>query len=176
LSADEAALVQRLRDGDPRALSELQARYGPNLRAVIRRLVRDAALAEDVLQDSWLKVWTGLGGYDPARGRLFTWLARVCSNQAIDALRSGHARLQQRTRRLEDSPAAYAADPAGFNPDHLGVRALLAHLVPAERAVLDLVYFQGWTYAQAAEQLGIPLPTAKTRGRAGLRRLAGWAR
>ncbi|WP_426062277.1 RNA polymerase sigma factor, partial [Hymenobacter sp. B1770] len=176
LSADDAALVQRLRAGEARALGELQARYGPHLLAVVRRLVRDEALAEDVLQEGWLKVWAGIGRFDPARGRLFTWLARVCSNQAIDALRSGHAQVQRRTRPLEDSAAAYVADPAGFNPDHLGVRALLGHLPAPQRAVLELVYLQGWTHGQAADRLGIPVATAKTRARAGLRRLAGWAR
>ncbi|WP_426060895.1 RNA polymerase sigma factor [Hymenobacter sp. B1770] len=173
---EETELVQRLLARDERALGILHARYAASLLAVIRRLVRDEALAEDLLQEGLCKVWTGLASYDASRGRLFTWMARVCSNHAIDALRSQHHRFQKRTTPLETSVAQHAADPGSFNPEHLGVRTLLEDLKPQQREVMDLVYFGGWTYAQAAEQLGIPVNTAKTRARAALLVLARRAR
>ncbi len=173
---DEALLIQRLLARDEQALRLLHARYSKNLLAVVLRLVRDEALAQDVLQEAWLKVWFSFASYDAERGRLFTWLARVCSNHAVDVMRSRRYQFHRQSRSLEGTGAAQVPAPASFKPEHIGVRELTQHLKPRQREVIDLLYFGGCTQVEAAEELGIPLATVKTRARAALLVLANLAR
>ena len=172
LVTDEEILVERLLARDEKALRLLHDRYARNLLAVIVRLVRDEGLAQDVLQEGLLKVWLSIGNYDAGRGRLFTWMARVCCNQAIDALRSPRHRFYSGSRSLEEGGAQRAIAAPTFNPEHIGLRELTLKLKPRQREVIDLLYFGGCTQAETAEQLGIPLATVKTRARAALTVLA----
>ena len=160
----------RLVARDEQALRILHDRYAKSLLSVIQRLVRDESLAQDVLQEGLLKVWLSIGSYDATRGRLFTWMVRVCCNQAIDALRSPRHRFHRAARPLEVAGAQQA--PAGFNPDDIGVRELTLRLKPRQREVIELLYFMGWTQVQTADHLGIPLATVKTRAKAALLVLA----
>jgi RNA polymerase sigma factor (sigma-70 family) len=173
---DESLLIARLLARDEQALRLLHARYAKNLLAVVLRLVRDEALAQDVLQEAWLKVWLHIDSYDAERGRLFTWLARVCSNHAVDVLRSPRYRFHRQNQSLEGAGAARVPAPASFQPEHIGVRELAGQLKPRQREVIDLLYFGGCTQVEAAEELGIPLATVKTRARAAIQALAGLAR
>gem|GEM_PF-1619554 len=142
-------------------------RYGKILQHTIRRLVRNADAAEDVLQECMVKIWTSFGSYNPAKGRLFTWALQVTRNTAIDHLRARHANEAQRTRPLDDSNTHTPAVP-DFQPEHVGVRELLGLLRPADQHLMDLLYFQGYTQAEAAEELGLPLGTVKSRARAAI--------
>ena len=171
-ATDEEVLVQRLLARDEQALCLLYNRYAKNLLAVIVRLVHDEALAQDVLQEGLLKVWLSIGSYAPERGRLFTWMVRVCCNQAIDALRSPRHRFNLRNKSLETGGVSQARAPSTFNPDHIGLRELTLKLKPRQREVIDLLYFGGCTQLETANQLGIPLATVKTRARAALHVLA----
>lgn len=173
---DETLLIERLLARDEEAMRMMHARYAKNLLAVVRRLVRDEALAQDVLQEAWLKVWLSMASYDARRGRLFTWLARVCSNHAIDVLRSQRYRFHRQNQSLEATGAAQVPAPASFQPEHIGVRELTGQLKPRQREVIDLLYFGGCTQAETAQELGIPLATVKTRARAALLVLATLAR
>ena len=114
--------------------------------------------------------------YDAGRGRLFTWMVRVCCNQAIDALRSPRHRFHSGTRSLDVGGAQHAVAASTFNPEHIGLRELTLQLKPRQREVIDLLYFIGCTQAETAERLGIPLATVKTRARAALQTLAKMAR
>lgn len=173
---DEEALVQRLLSRDEQALRVLHDRYASNLRTVVLRLVRDEYLAQDVLQEGLLKVWLSIASYDAQRGRLFTWMVRVCCNQAIDALRNPRHRFHSANKPLETDSAQQAHATPTFNPEHIGLRELTLSLKPRQREVIELLYFRGCTQAETAEQLGIPLPTVKTRARAALQALAQLAR
>jgi RNA polymerase sigma-70 factor (ECF subfamily) len=174
--ADEALLIQRLLVRDEQAMRLVHARYAKNLLAVILRLVRNEAVAQDVLQEAWLKVWFSIASYDAERGRLFTWMARVCSNHAIDVMRSRRHQFHCRNRSLEGTGAERVHAPVSFHPEHIGVRELTGQLKPRQREVIDLLYFGGCTMAEAAEELGIPLATVKTRARAALLVLSTLAR
>jgi len=175
-ATDEESLVLRLVARDEQALRVLHDRYSRNLLAVIMRLVHNEELAQDVLQEGLLKVWLSIDRYDATRGRLFTWMVRVCCNQAIDALRSPRHRFHKGNKSLEVGGAQQASAPVSFNPDHIGLRELTLLLKPRQREVIDLLYFGGCTQAEAAEQLGIPLATVKTRARAALQVLSQMAR
>ncbi len=167
----EEKLVQRLQARDEQALQLLYERYAKNLFSLILRLVRNEAMAQDVLQEGLLKVWLTIDSYDAERGRLYTWLARVCCNHAIDALRSPRHRFHRRNHSLDVASAQRAPASSTFNPEHIGLRELTLQLKPRQREVIDLLYFGGCTQVEAAEQLGIPLATVKTRARAALQAL-----
>lgn len=171
-ATDDDVLVQRLLARDEHALRLLQARYGNSLSGVIRRLVRDEVLAQDVLQEGLLKVWLGIASYDAERSRLFTWMARICTNHAVDMLRSPRHRFHRKNPSLDVDSAQQAPAASTFEPEHIGVRELTLSLKPKQREVIDLLYFGGYTQSQAAERLGIPLATVKTRARAALQVLA----
>lgn len=172
----EQELVQRLLARDERALGQLYEQYARNLFTVILRVVQDEALAQDVLQEGLLKVWLSIGSYEATRGRLFTWMVRVCCNQAIDVLRSPRHRFHRRNPSLEAAGAHYSPAPTAFYPEHIGVRELIVQLKPRQQEVMDLLYFGGCAQAETAEQLAIPLATVKTRARAALAVLSHMAR
>ena len=153
---------------DGQALRLLQARYAKTLLAVILRVVRDEALAQDLLQEGLLKGWFSIASYAAARGRLFTWMARACCNHAVDTPRSPRHRFHRRNPSLEAAGAQWAPAASTFNPEHIGVRELTLHLKPRPREVIDPIYFSGYTQAEPAEELGIPPATVKTRARATL--------
>ncbi|MGY2134958.1 RNA polymerase sigma factor [Hymenobacter sp. HD11105] len=176
LVVDETQLVQRLLARDEHALCLLYRRYGPSLLYAIRRLVRDQAQAEDILQEGLLRIWLHIGRYDVSRGRLFTWMQRICCYHAIDVLRSATHHLHTRGQSLDTDAARYLPAPTTFHPEHIGVLELTLRLSPAHRELIELVYFQGYTYVEAAQHLGLPLGTAKTRARAALLALSKLAR
>lgn len=172
-ATDETALVQRLRACDEPAFALLHRRYAPALRAVIRRVLpADEALAADVLQEAWIKIWQGFAGYDADRGRLYTWMARVCTHHALDVVRGAGHRFHRRARSLDEPGAQRWPAPVTFRPEHLGLRELTQGLVPRQREIIDLLYFGGYTQAETAARLGLPLGTVKTRAQAALRVLA----
>ncbi len=176
-ATDEESLVLRLRARDEAAFALLHQRYAPALRAVVRRVLpADEALAADVLQEAWLKIWQGLAGYDAGRGRLYPWMARVCAHHALDAVRSAGHRFHRGARSLDGPAAQRLPAPVTFRPEHLGLRDLTQGLAPHQRAVIDLLYFGGYTQAETAARLGIPLGTVKTRAQAALRVLAARTR
>ena len=172
---NEELLVQHLLARDENALRQLHQQYAQSLLVVLMRVVRNEALAQDLLQEGLLKIWLNIARYDATRGRLFTWMVRVCCNLAIDALRNPRHRFQSSTKPLEAFAAQQAPAPPTFNPEHIGVRELTFRLKPKQREVIDLLYFGGCTQVEAATELGIPLATVKTRARAALLVLARFA-
>ncbi|OGX92161.1 RNA polymerase sigma factor [Hymenobacter coccineus] len=176
MSEDETELVQQLRTGDGEAMARFYRCYRRALLAQVRRLVHDPQSAEDVLQEGFLKVWLAVGTYDPARGRLYTWAARICVNAAVDHLRSRAVRQSRRTTPIAalaltgTEPAA----PTTFRPEHIGLADLLGRLRPEHRRTLELLYFGGYTYPEVAEEMAVPLSTVKTWASTAKRHLARW--
>lgn len=174
--SDEKELVQRLVARDEQALRLLYEKYAKTLLATIQRLVRDEAVAQDILQDSFLKVWLSIDTYDADRGRLFTWMVRICSNQAIDYLRSPRSTFYRDSSSLEAGSVQRMAAVSTFNPEHIGLRELILRLKPQHQEVINLLYFGGYTQAEVAEHLDTPLGTVKTRVRTALHVLVSLAR
>jgi len=168
----EVQLVQQLYGREEAAMRVFADRYGATLYRVIRLLVPSAEEAEDVLQESMLKIWLAFAHYDAQRGRLYTWAVTICRHQAVDYLRSVRARSARHTTPLEEAPAAHQQPAAAYLPEHLDVHANLRWLRPDQRVVLDLYYFQGYTQAEVAAHLAVPLGTIKTRCRQAVRQLA----
>jgi RNA polymerase sigma factor (sigma-70 family) len=154
-------LIIRLKAQDQSVIGELYDAYGGALYGVVLRVVRSHDLAQQVLQDTFMKAWRKGEAYDAAKGRLFTWLLNIARNTAIDATRTAHYQHKSQTDSLDN----LAHKPGGekIDPDHLGLRDLVGTLDEKYRSLIELVYFRGFTQEEAAEETGIPLGTVKTR-------------
>jgi RNA polymerase sigma-70 factor (ECF subfamily) len=174
LAEGDAELVVRLQRRDPQALAELYDRYGRLAYSLMVRIVRDGALAEDLVQETFLRVWNRAQSFDAQRGALGPWLLAVARNRAIDYLRSASGRERNALEFEEvDHPSLYtdmerdilASDKARL------IRAALAKLAPNQREVIELAYFEGLTQSEMAERMGQPLGTVKTWVRTALKNL-----
>ena len=172
-TAAEAALVGRLRARDETAMTEFYDRYSAALYGVIFRIVKAEDESEDVLQEALVKIWHAFASYDPSKGRLFTWVLNICRNLSIDKIRSRQHRVGSRTQGLDDSLTAQRqAAPTAFRPEHIGLQEITQKLIPEQRQIIDLLYFEGFTQSEVAEELNIPLGTVKTRARTAIKVLS----
>lgn len=154
-------LITRLKQQDRAAVGELYDAYGGALYGVVLRIVHSHELAEQVLQDTFVKVWRNIASYDASKGRLFTWLLNIARNTAIDVTRSAHFQQSWKTDSLDNLVHKPGGD--SINPDHLGLKEMVDGLDDKYRQLIDLVYFKGYTQEEVAEETGIPLGTIKTR-------------
>lgn len=159
-------LMARIADGEREAFRELYLSTSSRLLATARRLVADAGAAEDVVQETYLRVWRYSRSYRPECSAPMTWITQILRNRAID-LRSRH-RVQEVTLHEEtdvDADADHEAGPewaAAQATTDPRVAAALARLDGVHRQVLSLAYHRGLSHAEIAEHLGVPLGTAKT--------------
>ncbi len=183
---DDAALVAALGRGEAQALERLYERHSRGVFSLALHLLGERAGAEEVLQETFLKLWRQPAAYEPQRGKLLTWLLGVAHHHAVDLLR--RRRLEQRHQATPmaaggesqvDALEVFGRAPDDANPEaragHAEQRRLvvgaLANLPEEQRVPLELAYYRGLTQAEIATLLGQPLGTVKTRMRLGLRRL-----
>jgi len=170
----DADLVDRLQHRDPQALAQLYDRYGRVTYSLILRVVRDTGVAEDLVQETFLRVWNRVQGFNAEKGSIGPWLLAVARNRAIDYLRSATGR-QRNALEFEESehPALYTdmerdlllADKARR------VKAAMQKLSPNQRQAIELAYFEGLSQTEMAERMGQPLGTVKTWVRTALKNL-----
>lgn len=172
-SAVERSLARRLCAGDDSALTELYDTYSPFVFGLALRVVRDRTAAEDITQDVFVGIWSQPDRFDPERGSLRAYLGTITHRRAVDLIRSEESR-----RKREDKTSAEPVFAERVDDDALRsvtartVRVAVASLPAAQREALELAYFDGCTYRQVAERLGIPEGTAKSRLRLALHRIA----
>ena len=164
ISLSEEELVLALRQREKIAVEALYDMYSASLFGVIVRIVNDEALAEDILQDTFVKIWNSFSSYSTEKGRLFTWMVNIARNLAIDKIRSKDFKNQTKNRELENN-VTFIDEQRNtvYKPELLGVKDLVEQLKPEQKSILDLVYFKGYTHVEAADELGVPLGTIKTR-------------
>jgi RNA polymerase sigma factor (sigma-70 family) len=171
------ALILRVGAGDERAFRELFARYAPVAHALAFRLVRQAQVAEEIVQEAFLAVWRTPERFDPARGSVRSWLMGTVHHRAVDAVRR-----EQAQRRRADQAAALvprvAEDPIDdvlsaidLPRERRLVQKALAGLPDEQRDVIQRMYFDGMSQSQIAERTGLPLGTVKSRTLLAMRRL-----
>jgi RNA polymerase sigma-70 factor (ECF subfamily) len=154
---------------DPNAVvRELYLEHGPMLVSYVARLMPDRHQAEDVVQETMLRAWRNVDRLTPERGPVTGWLVRVAHNIAVDKIRARKARPAEVSESAEPRSVD---DHAGNVVESVFVERLLARLTPAHREVLREVYIADRTAAQAAERLGLPVGTVKSRTYHALRRL-----
>ena len=163
---DDASLLLLVQRGDEHAMAVLFDRYSRLVYSVALRVLRDPALAEDVLQEIFMQIWRSPNGFVATRGSLGGWLAVVSRNRSIDALRR-----KRPTEQVDEMilPAqGNLADEAERNGMMEKARSVIGKLPPDQRKTLEMAFFDGLTHSEIAEMTGDPLGTVKTRIRSAL--------
>ena len=171
-SEDDQRLIQRLKRREPQAMGELYDRYARWVYSLIFRIVNNEGVAEDLVQESFLRVWNRIQAFDEERGALATWLLAVARNQAIDYMRSTHGRIARSAIEISahEHPALFV-DMERDILDKDRIRLLknaFERLTPSQRTVIELAYFEGLSQSEMAERLHEPLGTVKTWVRSAL--------
>jgi RNA polymerase sigma-70 factor (ECF subfamily) len=173
--ASDAALVVSIGRYHEDALAEVYRRHAGAVFALARRLLADKTLAEEIVQEVFLRLWNDPDRFDPDRGSLRSYLLAQCHGRSVDLIRAESSR-----RRREERELTLAAE-SGYDVEHEvwdmavadRVKAAMQGLPEGEREAILLAYFGGHTYREVADLLGTPEGTVKSRIRSGLRRMRG---
>ncbi len=165
----EEELVFALQQQDKPAFSYLYDNYSGALFGLVYKMVNDKELAEDILQEAFVKIWNNFANYDSVKGRLFTWMINLTRNLTIDTLRSKGYKKQSKIHSDDKSVNNFSdsSNPAE-KYDAMGIRKQLTLLKNDQKQIIDLAYFGGFTQDEISKQLGVPLGTVKTRMRAAI--------
>lgn len=175
---DDEELMQRLVLRDLAAFRTLYARYSSLVYSAALRVVRDPQIAEDMVQEIFLRLWRKPESYTASRGKFATWLTSVTRNRAVDEVRSRGRRFRHETASPEEQerelPGPDIDDPAltaELSDQRRLILTALSQLPAEQRQTIELAYFGGLTQQEIAERLGQPLGTVKTRIRLGMQKL-----
>ena len=169
----EKQLIQWLQQKDKRAIEALYDQYSAALYGMLLRMTQDEMLAQDILQEVFVKVWKNGNRYDSNKGRLFTWLINIARNTAINTLQSKAHRNGQKNQSLQNlvDHSKNSTLIQQTNVNKIGLTGLVNQLEEKYRVIIELIYFQGYTQKEIEEHLEIPLGTVKSRLRIALREL-----
>ena len=162
---EDIEIVNQIKDRQEKGLSNLYDKYAASLNGIIIRIVRNASLAEEVLSNTMLKAWNKIESYDESKSNLFTWLAAIARNSAIDKARLKSFKNNQKTDTITDH-----VYKIGFsnNQAKIDTERLTKLIDYKYRIVLEKMYLEGYSQSQIAKELDIPLGTVKTRVRKAL--------
>ena len=164
LRLSEDKLIEGLKNMDGSAMSALYRMYSDSLYRVISTIVVIEEVAQDLLQETFIKIWKSFKQYDPGKGRLYTWMARLARNISIDYLRSVNYRNYTVSENLSESTQQIDQRfQVSYNPELIGVKDMTNILNEDQRLALDLIYFKGYTHVQAAEELNITVGILRSR-------------
>ncbi len=168
----EEKLVDLLKNHDVKGFAYLYDHYSAALQGVLFHMLHSNDLAEDILQETFIKIWKNIGSYDSKKGSLFTWILNIARNTAIDKVRSldykHHHQVYTVDTQLYRIDSHRHATP---EVDSIGLRTCIAQLKVEHQQVIEYLYFKGYTHMELAEELGIPLGTVKTRIKAAVQHL-----
>ncbi|BCY11174.1 ECF RNA polymerase sigma factor SigK [Actinoplanes sp. L3-i22] len=171
---DPGELLRATARGDEQAFARLYDLVAPRVYGLIRRMLRDPALAEEVAQEVLVEVWRTAARFDPACGSATAWVFTIAHRRAVDRVRAEQT-AADRTMRAGvaaiDTPYDSVADEVSGRLERQQVRHCLDDLTELQRQAVTLAYYQGYSYPQVAELLKAPVGTVKTRMRDGLIRL-----
>lgn len=170
----DALLSARLAAGDDLALAEAFDQFASAVYGAALRVLRNEAAAQDVVQDVFVDLWTHPGRYNPALGTLPAYLVGAARRRAVDMVRSELRRVARQERSIRLAPAESLSSPSEeVIASHVAaaVRAAIRSLPDSQRRIIELAYFGGLTFKEAAQAVGIPEGTAKSRIRLALAKL-----
>lgn len=165
ISIAEEELVSLLKNKDQKGFNILYNNYSGALFGVINKIIQSDDDANDLLQDTFLKIWRNIDNYDSSKGSIFTWMMNIARNLSIDRVRSADFRDSSQNISMEQN-IIYQVDSEHqtvMDVDSIGLRKVVDNLKPEYRQLIELVYYQGYTQAEVSEEYGIPLGTVKTR-------------
>jgi RNA polymerase sigma factor (sigma-70 family) len=165
----EEQLIEGLRARDRKTTEYLYEKYSKALFAVITRIVSDQYIAEEVFHDAFIKITKKIDSYEESKGRLYTWMANICRNSAIDKLRSKEISQSGKTNGIDDFVYGLESQSGTMEQvEAIGVRELISNLNEDQRFIIDYIYFKGYTHSEVSEDFNIPLGTVKSRVRAAI--------
>lgn len=171
--AEDPSLVRRLKAHEPKAMNDLYDRYGRVAYSLIYRIVRNSSTAEDLVQETFLRVWNRVQSFDAERGALGAWVLTIARNRAIDYLRSVDGRMEASAIELDhlERPGLFAKlDTTALALDRVRrLKSAFEKLTPVQRQVIELAYYEGMSQTEMAERLKQPLGTVKTWTRSALK-------
>jgi RNA polymerase sigma-70 factor (ECF subfamily) len=169
--SDADELIRRMAGGDRHAFGAFCDAYAPLAFGLIRRILRNAAEAEEVLQEVFLELWASAHTYDPARGTPEAWVVMRARSRGIDRVRSIRRKGEGLAQLAGGTVADPGPDPASRAEGREAVRGALGRLPPSQQEVIELAFFGGLTQSEIASRVQQPLGTVKTRMRLGLEKL-----
>ena len=147
-------------------------KYAGALLGVISRVIERESIAEELLQDVFLKIWDKIDTYDSSKGRLFTWMLNIARNQAIDKTRSRELSKAKKTGDIENYVSKIDREKSvEQSVEAIGMEKLLNSLPDDQRFIIDLHYLKGYTQSEISEEFNLPLGTVKTRMRLAMKEL-----
>ncbi len=164
-SLNDTQFITRLQQGDKQALFGLYDKYSGALYGVILRVCNREDVAQDVLQESFLKIWRNIDQYDASKGKFYTWAYRIAKNTALNALRNPAPLIQT------DDLSVYDDTGEELPKDYSELNGVLKNLEPHHQRAIELVYFKGLTHREAHEEMNVPLGTFKSYVRQALTQL-----
>lgn len=163
------SLVDQIRAGNRQALAELYDAYAGMVYGVVLKMIRNDEIAQEIVQDVFLRVWKNIDTYDPTRARISTWMINIARNRTIDEIRSKNYKNLKENQSIDDSVnEGEAGGSVEMKVDAIGLKSVVNRLRPEQKLLLEYVYFGGYTHEEAAKELNIPLGTVKTRIRSSI--------
>ncbi len=164
ITISEAELIDRLKKKDQSALDYLYDHYSGAIYGVIFRILKKEEIAEEVLQDVFLKIWDKIESYDTIKGKLFTWMINIARNQAIDKTRSKESSKGKKTDDIDYLVNKIdIQENSQLQVDAIGLKEVLLKLSEDQQFIVNQLYLKGYTQSEVAEEFNIPLGTVKTR-------------
>lgn len=159
-------LIENMQAGNEHAFSKLYVMYSEAMYGIIYSIVLDEAIAEEVLQDTFIKIWNKRTSYAINKGRFFTWILNIARNTAIDKTRSKSYKNSKKNLSTSNFvDILMSSENLNRTTNAIGVRKFVDKLKPMCIKIIDLLFFKGFTQKDAAETLEMPLGTLKTRNR-----------
>ncbi|WP_159023830.1 RNA polymerase sigma factor [Formosa sp. L2A11] len=159
-------LIEQFKKKDEKAFETLYNMYSKNIHGVIFNIVRDQDIAEEIMQDVFIKAWHKADTYSTDKGRFFTWILNIARNAAIDKTRSKS--FKNKKQNLDAQffvDILEHGDSLNDKTDAIGIGKFVSKLAKKCIDVIELLYFKGYTQKEASETLDMPIGTIKTRNR-----------
>ena len=160
------SLISKFQQKDVIAFERLYEMYGQSVQGIVYNIVRDEVIAEEIVQDVFIKIWNNSESYAAEKGRFFTWILNIARNAAIDKIRSKAYKDSKKNLSSE-----YFVDILENNDsldeqtNAIGIKKFVHKLAEKCIEVIELLYFKGFTHKEASEALDMPIGTIKTRNR-----------
>lgn len=164
-------LILAIKNQDQDAFASLYDLYSDNLYGIAFKIVKSEEAAQDVLQDSFVKIWKNIQKYDEKQGTIFTWMLNITRNTSIDYLRKN-----KNNSNIEIQNAHYHVDDKSslesqININHIGIEDALKKLPEDQQLMIEYLYFNGYTQQEVSDELNMPLGSVKTKSRSALIKL-----
>lgn len=165
----EQTIIHLLSKKDKSAIALAYKNYGANLYGVIINILRNEEDAQEVLQDTFLKIWKKADSYNPEKGKLYTWMINIARRTAIDKTRTAAFKARKKTSTLgvlenRSTPPKELQEAVKNN----NLQLMIDSIDEKYRVIINLIYFQGYTMDEVHQKLDIPLGTVKSRVRLAL--------